>query len=57
MVTIGMASDHADLNQRVPKPYLKSMRYEIIDFGTHSNDSMDYPDTAHPLAEALNVEK
>ncbi|HPH52727.1 MAG: ribose 5-phosphate isomerase B [Bacteroidales bacterium] len=54
MVTIGMASDHAGFElKEFLKPYLQSMRYEIIDFGTHSTDSMDYPDTAHPLAEAL----
>lgn len=54
MVTIGIASDHAGFElKEFLKPYLKSMRYEIIDFGTHSADSMDYPDTAHPLAKAL----
>jgi ribose 5-phosphate isomerase B len=54
MTTIGMASDHAGFElKEFLKPYLKSMRYEIIDFGTHSTDSMDYPDTAHRLAKAL----
>jgi ribose 5-phosphate isomerase B len=54
MATVGMASDHAGFElKEFLKPYLKSMRYEIIDFGTHSADSMDYPDTAHPLAKAL----
>jgi ribose 5-phosphate isomerase B len=54
MVTIGMASDHAGFElKEFLKPYIRSMRYDIIDFGTHSTDSMDYPDTAHPLAEAL----
>ncbi len=49
-----MASDHAGFElKEFLKPYIKSMRYDIIDFGTHSTDSMDYPDTAHPLAEAL----
>ena len=49
-----MASDHAGFElKEFLKPYLQSMRYEIIDFGTHSTDSMDYPDTAHPLAKAL----
>ncbi len=49
-----MASDHAGFElKEFLKPYIRSMRYDIIDFGTHSTDSMDYPDTAHPLAEAL----
>ena len=58
MVTIGIASDHAGFElKEFLKPYLKSMRYEIIDFGTHSTDSMDYPDTAHRLAKALEEGK
>ena len=49
-----MASEHAGFElKEFLKPYIRSMRYDIIDFGTHSTDSMDYPDTAHPLAEAL----
>jgi ribose 5-phosphate isomerase RpiB len=36
------------------KEYLKSLLhdkgYEVVDFGAYSSDSMDYPDTAHPLA-------
>ena len=29
------------------------MGYEVLDFGTHSPDSVDYADFAHPLAEAI----
>ena len=51
---IGMASDHAGYElKEILKPFLKEMGYEIIDFGAHSAESMDYPDTAHPLAEAV----
>ncbi len=58
MATIGMASDHAGFElKEFLKPYIKSMGYDIMDFGTHSTDSMDYPDTAHPLAEALESGK
>lgn len=39
------------------KEYLKSLLhdtgYEVVDFGAFSSDSMDYPDTAHPLALAV----
>jgi len=53
-----MASDHAGFElKEFLKPYIKSMGYDIMDFGTHSTDSMDYPDTAHPLAEALESGK
>ena len=33
--------------------YLDAMGYEVLDFGTHSPDSVDYADFAHPLAEAI----
>ena len=52
--TIGMASDHAgyELKEQL-KPFLKELGYKIKDFGAHSAESMDYADTAHPLAEAV----
>ena len=51
---IGMAADHAgyDLKEAL-KPMLDEMGYEVKDFGTHSTESMDYPDVAHPLAEGV----
>lgn len=54
MATIGMASDHAGYQlKEALKPLVSSLGYEIKDFGTHSEESMDYPDTAHPLANAI----
>jgi ribose 5-phosphate isomerase B len=52
--TIGLASDHAgyELKQFV-KEYLTKKGYTFKDFGTNSTDSCDYPDFAHPLAEAV----
>ena len=51
---VGMASDHAGFQM---KEYLKSLLsdkgYKVKDFGAYSSESMDYPDTAHPLAEAV----
>ena len=32
---------------------MKSLNYEIKDFGCDSQDSCDYPDYAHPLANAV----
>ena len=51
---IGMAADHAgyDLKEAL-KPLLNELGFEVKDFGTHSTESMDYPDVAHPLAEAV----
>ena len=30
---------------------------EVINFGTNTEDSMDYPDTIHPVAEAVESGK
>jgi len=50
-----MASDHGGFEM---KEYLKKKLilsgYEIKDFGTFSDESVDYPDFIHPLAHAIN---
>jgi len=58
MKTIGLAADHAGfaLKEEVKK-HLISQGYAVADFGTHSNESMDYPDVAHPLADAVEQGK
>ena len=51
---IAIASDHAGYELKVKvKAYLESKGYEIKDFGAFSSESSDYPDFAHPLAEAV----
>ncbi len=51
-----MAADHAGYElKEALKPMLYAMGFDIKDFGTHSSESMDYPDVGHPLA--LSVEK
>lgn len=49
---ISIACDHAGFEL---KEWLKEelSTYQFDDFGTHSNDSVDYPDFIHPLAENL----
>ena len=56
MKTIGLASDHAgfELKEYV-KTWLEAKGYAYKDFGTYSTDSCDYPDFAHPLAEAVEA--
>lgn len=56
MKTVGMACDHAgfELKEYI-KGILKGKGYSVKDFGTHSSESMDYPDTAHPLAQAVEA--
>ena len=52
--TVGVACDHAGfpLKQFVIQ-YLEAKGYQYKDFGTYSDTSCDYPDFAHPLAEAV----
>ena len=49
---IALASDHAgfELKEAI-KDFLTE--HEVIDFGTHSTESMDYPDTGFKAAEAV----
>ena len=51
---IAIASDHAGyfLKEKIKK-YLISEKYEIKDFGSFSEESVDYPDYAHPIADAI----
>ncbi|MCL2727638.1 MAG: ribose 5-phosphate isomerase B [Bacteroidales bacterium] len=51
MKTIGIAADHAGFGykEEIAKR-LVDQGYSIVDFGTYSSESMDYPDVAHPLA-------
>ena len=52
---IAIGSDHAGYQlKEYLKEYLKSQQYTVTDFGTHSHESMDYPDSIHPLADTVN---
>lgn len=55
---LGIAADHAGYElKNTLIEYLQELGYEVKDFGTHSADSMDYPDVAHPLAEEVESGK
>jgi ribose 5-phosphate isomerase B len=51
---IAIASDHAGyfLKEKIIS-YLKGEKIEMKDFGSFSDESVDYPDYAHPLANAV----
>jgi ribose 5-phosphate isomerase B len=51
---IALASDHAgySLKQQV-LAFLEEHGAQVKDFGCYSTDSCDYPDYAHPLADAV----
>ncbi|MDE6487878.1 MAG: RpiB/LacA/LacB family sugar-phosphate isomerase, partial [Paramuribaculum sp.] len=51
---IAICSDHAgfELKKEIIS-YLHEKGFRTDDFGTHSDASCDYPDFAHPCAEAV----
>jgi ribose 5-phosphate isomerase B len=56
--TIAIASDHAgfDLKNALKKD-LTELGFEVLDLGTHSAESVDYPDFANVLADVLKANK
>ena len=51
---IGIGSDHAGYHLKaILKDYLEKKGNDIIDYGTNSEESTDYPDYVHPLANAI----
>lgn len=54
MKSIAMASDHGGFAlKETIKAVLNEKGYAVKDFGCFSTESMDYPDTAFPAAEAV----
>ena len=55
---IGICNDHAGVDYKNNlTEYLTSKGYEVVNFGTDTPESIDYPDVAHPLAEAVETGK
>jgi ribose 5-phosphate isomerase B len=51
---IAVASDHAGFKyKRLIATHLASLGHEVKDFGTHSEEPVDYPDFIRPAAEAV----
>lgn len=49
-----MASDHAGYNLKQDvRAWLENHGAQVKDYGCYSTESCDYPDFAHPLAEAV----
>lgn len=54
MISVAIGADHAGFEYKEHlKNWLSTRGYSIKDFGTHSLDSADYPDFAHPVASAV----
>ena len=53
---IGSGCDRAGFTYKeLIKKHLQNSGHEIIDFGTHSDTSVDYPDFVHPLASGIET--
>ena len=53
-----LGSDHAGFKlKELVKKFLIKKRKKVLDLGTNSNSSVDYPDFAHLLAKKLNKNK
>ena len=51
---ISIACDHGALElKNAIRDYLSGKGYEMVDFGTHTLDSCDYPDMIAPAAKAV----
>ena len=58
MKTIAIACDHAGfIAKRVVLDFLESQGFNVLDFGTDSEESVDYPDFIHPAVEAIEKGK
>ncbi len=52
---IGICSDHAGLDYKTRLiAYLLGKGHEVVNYGTDSPESCDYPDFAHRLGEAVD---
>ena len=58
IMTIAIGNDHAGTEYKFEIiKYLEKKGYELLNFGTNTNDSMDYPDAIHPAAHAIESGK
>ena len=56
--TIAIAADHGGFDLKsILIPELRALGYEVLDLGTMSGDSVDYPDFAAALAHAIGEKR
>ena len=57
-MTIAIGNDHAGTEYKFEIiKLLEAAGHTVLNFGTDTNDSMDYPDAIHPTAEAVETKK
>jgi len=53
---VALATDHAGLPLKEPiSDWLSAAGHEVVDFGVHSTEPVDYPDVIAPAARAVAV--
>lgn len=53
-MTVAIGNDHAGTSYKFKiVKLLKNQGIDVINFGTDDDSSMDYPDTIHPVADAV----
>ena len=53
---IAICSDHAGFDLKLTLvEYLEELGHDVIDFGTDSEESVDYPDIVEPLGHAIQT--
>lgn len=57
-MTLSIGCDHAGYEYKEAiKALLSEKGHEVLDFGAHTPDSVDYPDFVHPTADAVESGK
>lgn len=52
---LALGSDHGGFEMKeYLKNHLENAGYKVKDFGTYSEESVDYPDIIHPIAKSIN---
>jgi len=55
---IAVGADHGGYRMKEElKAFLSELGHRVLDFGTHSEDAVDYPDLAHAVARAVADQK
>lgn len=58
VMKIAVASDHAGFQYKeLIKEYLLGKNFTVCDFGTHSEDMVDYPKCINPAARAVSAKE
>ncbi len=56
--TVALGADHAGYSYKeIIRATLEGKGFVVLDFGTDSEDSVDYPDFVHPAMEAIESGK